>query len=638
MDTIPAIEDTSPVQLPLPAGEHGEGIRMSIRDQLESARMAQQMYHQSEIQKFEGVIQTLVSEMKEMQQEDEGSEIRIQELERQRDTACLAMQHMNNVNQEVKNDFELAVARINEHSQAQRHQDYIVTKELLQRLHQERNETAQNLAHIEERSQGDGVVMAKEYEMMMCELHAQARESLRLRANAASSEHALMALREHLQLIKSEEIVAAGEVVSLRTEGLRQHQHLHDRIGVGLQEQQHLRNRLDEEEEFRSMAMQRMQMAEDQLWQVENNAKHTLPTLHGELNELRRALKLQEDVQARTLSELEAARNAHQSFRQPSYVRLVTGVFNFVGSSQHTAQLVTEGAAPEHLVPRADSQAPERFAQRATLDEQAPVRFVQRATSSSSSPEKSVTTTSEDARAVRDRQLRDLLLTVRMRERVISSSSSTAVKGVSYDGDPSSEHVTAPTVDPAHAARVSVLEQQIEEMRNEILMQKAQKAEQRLRVDRDEWRLMAENLQTPAYADADDEEEDEGDRNDEDFHDAHDGGLDPEPDDENPGESPSRRGRRGPGPDPTDGEDLDGGDDPEYTDVKISCREADKVVVPPFPTVTHLDSWMSQFLANVLSACADPNQEEWMKWLSPAFRPHPDIEALNDSGHFFKSP
>ena len=39
MDTIPAIEDTSPVQLPSPAGEHGEGLRLSIRDQLESARM-----------------------------------------------------------------------------------------------------------------------------------------------------------------------------------------------------------------------------------------------------------------------------------------------------------------------------------------------------------------------------------------------------------------------------------------------------------------------------------------------------------------------------------------------------------------------------------------------------------------------
>ena len=275
------------------------------------------------------------------------------------------------------------------------------------------------------------------------------------------------------------------------------------------------------------------------------------------------------------LSELEAARNAHQGFRQPSSSIPISSrttesgwecvsrdrvqafpvgaeirspevhtpshrspvnreVFNFVGSSQRT----TEGAAPEHLVPRADSQAPERLAQRATLDEQVPVRFPQCAVSSSSSPEKSVTTTSEDARAVRDRQLRDLLMTVGMRERVTSSSSSTAVKGVSYDGDPSSEHATAPTIDPAHAARVSVLEQQIEEMRNE--MQKAQKAEQRLRIDRDEWRLKAENLQAPAYADADDEEEDEGDHDDEGFHDAHGGGPDPGPDDGSPGESPSR--------------------------------------------------------------------------------------------------
>ena len=70
MDTIPAIEDTSPVQLPLSAEERGESIQMSIRDQLGSARIAQQMFHQSEIQKFEGVIQTLVSEMREMQQEE----------------------------------------------------------------------------------------------------------------------------------------------------------------------------------------------------------------------------------------------------------------------------------------------------------------------------------------------------------------------------------------------------------------------------------------------------------------------------------------------------------------------------------------------------------------------------------------
>ena len=160
--------------------------------------------------------------------------------------------------------------------------------------------------------------MAKEYEMLTSELNMQARESLlRLRANAASSEHALMTMREHLQLVRNEEVMAAGEVVNIRNAGLQEHQHLCDRLGVGLQEQQHLRSRLGEEEEFRSMAVQRMQQAEDQLRQVENSARQTLPTMHGELNELRRVLKLQEDMQARTWSELEAARHASHP-RQPS--------------------------------------------------------------------------------------------------------------------------------------------------------------------------------------------------------------------------------------------------------------------------------------------------------------------------------
>ena len=72
-------------------------------------------------------------------------------MERQRDTACLAMQHLNNVNQEMKSDFESAMTRISEQSQAQRHNDYIVAEELVQRLHQERNETAVNLVNLEEK-------------------------------------------------------------------------------------------------------------------------------------------------------------------------------------------------------------------------------------------------------------------------------------------------------------------------------------------------------------------------------------------------------------------------------------------------------------------------------------------------------
>ncbi|CAE7169845.1 unnamed protein product, partial [Symbiodinium microadriaticum] len=46
-----------------------------------------------------------------------------------------------------------------------------------------------------------------------------------------------------------------------------------------------------------------------------------------------------------------------------------------------------------------------------------------------------------------------------------------------------------------------------------------------------------------------------------------------------------------------------------------------------------IDSWMSHCIANVLGACADPNHEEWIAWLNPAFRPSPDIDGLTDSGH-----
>ena len=97
-----------------------------------------------------------------------------------------------------------------------------------------------------------------------------------------------------------------------------------------------------------------------------------------------------------------------------------------------------------------------------------------------------------------------------------------------------------------------------------------------------------------------------------------------------PSHSSGRRGGDPPGPpseDPTDGGVND------VTEVKISRREADKVVVPPFPKVTHLDTWMSHCFANMLCACADPNHEEWISWINPAFRPDPDVEGLNDSGH-----
>ena len=73
------------------------------------------------------------------------------------------------------------------------------------------------------------------------------------------------------------------------------------------------------------MAVRRMQMAEEQLRRIEDNARQALPTMHEELNELRRTLRVQEDTRARTRTELEAARLAPQLNvqRAPSYTHLV---------------------------------------------------------------------------------------------------------------------------------------------------------------------------------------------------------------------------------------------------------------------------------------------------------------------------
>ena len=89
------------------------------------------------------------------------------------------------------------------------------------------------------------------------------------------------------------------------------------------------------------------------------------------------------------------------------------------------------------------------------------------------------------------------------------------------------------------------------------------------------------------------------------------------------------------------GNDPNGGDPPgdgtDAADVandkpKISRREADKVAVPPFPKVLNLDAWKAATTTNVLAACADPHQEDWVRWLQEAYKPFPDIEKLNDSG------
>lgn len=65
---------------------------------------------------------------------------------------------------------------------------------------------------------------------------------------------------------------------------------------------------------------------------------------------------------------------------------------------------------------------------------------------------------------------------------------------------------------------------------------------------------------------------------------------------------------------------------------RISRREADKIVAPPSPKPHDLDGWKSQLLSNVLSACADTDQDAWTSWIGEALKLHGDKTGMGDSG------
>ena len=156
-----------------------------------------------------------------------------------------------------------------------------------------------------------------------------------------------------------------------------------------------------------------------------------------------------------------------------------------------------------------------------------------------------------------------------------SSSSFSGPKGVCYDGDLASDIAVANLVvedakvialpknqdSSIRDARLKQLDdeylEQIAEMRSE--MEKAQKAENRLGANRDEWRLMAENLQAAGGNDEGEEGENHDDGDDEQAHDVHDGDPPPEPDGDDDGGDPPRKTGKGPDRDPPDGDDPDGG-------------------------------------------------------------------------------
>ena len=103
---------------------------------------------------------------------------------------------------------------------------------------------------------------------------------------------------------------------------------------LAIQREKHgLRERLGEEEEFRAMAMQRIQEAESQVRHYEDTARQSLPTMHEEFNELRKALRNQEELHVRTRSELEASRLLPQRVHnRPQACRFHQGLLSRAGN------------------------------------------------------------------------------------------------------------------------------------------------------------------------------------------------------------------------------------------------------------------------------------------------------------------
>ena len=65
---------------------------------------------------------------------------------------------------------------------------------------------------------------------------------------------------------------------------------------------------------------------------------------------------------------------------------------------------------------------------------------------------------------------------------------------------------------------------------------------------------------------------------------------------------------------------------------RVSRREADKVIVSPWPKQQNLGVWQSDLVKSVVLAANDGDRAAWEAWLQHATRPNPDIDALNDSG------
>ena len=133
---------------------HQHATSNQLIEQLRHAEEKMRIAHQEDISRYEEVTMSLLAKIDEMAQEDQGSTIRIEELERHRDLLRQAMGHMNEVHRQSLDDHHLGIERIEEASSAQHQRDEELSTSLHQELMTLRSEAAQTFANMEQQAQG----------------------------------------------------------------------------------------------------------------------------------------------------------------------------------------------------------------------------------------------------------------------------------------------------------------------------------------------------------------------------------------------------------------------------------------------------------------------------------------------------
>ena len=147
-----------------------------IVQQMIIAQSEMQRFHEPELQRHEAMVQLLMQKISEMIQEDQGSTMRVEELDRQHNMLQAAMAHMNQVRQGSKRECEVAMMRVEEASQDRHVRDHELAESLSTQLGRLRREAIGSYLHLEARAQGVGLNMAREYEKLRNELNDKTRD------------------------------------------------------------------------------------------------------------------------------------------------------------------------------------------------------------------------------------------------------------------------------------------------------------------------------------------------------------------------------------------------------------------------------------------------------------------------------